>query len=184
MAVALIGPPMSFDVSDHASALDGDNAANELRPPRVTRLAEAERGPTLFRSFFLGGFECSSHRRRDGRRLDLITATRHDLLALEDYQQLRQHGIRPPATESVGIGWRLSRATTIGRRSCLCFVPPGPPGCKSCGTSAIMAGPTISTFSRPLSSSTSHVTRPPSLACTWTRPGVRLWFVPSTKSPI
>jgi hypothetical protein len=24
--------------------------------------------PTLFGSFFLGGFECSTHRRRDGRR--------------------------------------------------------------------------------------------------------------------
>ncbi len=50
--------------------------------------------PTLFRSFFLGGFECSSQRRRDGRRLDLIAAARHDLLALEDYQQLTRHGIR------------------------------------------------------------------------------------------
>src|SRR3954469_15001760 len=107
MAVALIGPPMSFDVSDHASALDGDNAANELRPPRVTRLAEAERGPTLFRSFFLGGFECSSHRRRDGRRLDLIAATRHDLLALEDYQQLSEHGIR---TARDGVRWHQVEA--------------------------------------------------------------------------
>ena len=31
--------------------------------------------PSLFRSFFLGGFECSTHRRKDGRRLDLIAAT-------------------------------------------------------------------------------------------------------------
>ncbi len=37
--------------------------------------------PGLFRSFFLGGFECSTQRRADGRRLDLIAATRHDQLA-------------------------------------------------------------------------------------------------------
>jgi hypothetical protein len=48
--------------------------------------------PSLFRSFFLGGFECSTHRRRDGLRLDLIAATRHDLLAEEDYRQLAEHG--------------------------------------------------------------------------------------------
>src|SRR4051812_28454613 len=107
MAVAMIGPPMSFEVSDHESASNGDNAANELRPPRVPRLAEAERGPTLFRSFFLGGFECSSHRRRDGRRPDLITATRHDLLAREDYQQLRQHGIRAARD---GVRWHRVEA--------------------------------------------------------------------------
>ena len=34
--------------------------------------------PSLFRSFFAAGFECSSHCRRDGRRLDLIAATGHD----------------------------------------------------------------------------------------------------------
>jgi len=26
---------------------------------------------SLFPSFFIGGFECSTHRRRDGRRLDM-----------------------------------------------------------------------------------------------------------------
>jgi len=58
--------------------------------------------PTLFRSFFLGGFECSSHRRMDGRRLDMIAASRHDLLAPEDYQQLTRHGIR---TARDGVRW-------------------------------------------------------------------------------
>jgi hypothetical protein len=29
----------------------------------------------LFRSLFMGGFEGSSHRRRDGRQLDLVAAT-------------------------------------------------------------------------------------------------------------
>ena len=49
--------------------------------------------PTLFNSFFLGGFECSTHRRGDGRRLDVIAATGHDRLALQDYRQLRDHDI-------------------------------------------------------------------------------------------
>ncbi len=47
----------------------------------------------LFKSFFLGGFECSSHRRRDGRRLDLIESTRHDELAEADYRRLRALGV-------------------------------------------------------------------------------------------
>ena len=50
--------------------------------------------PGLFRSFFLGGFECSAHRRADGRRHDLLAATRHDALAEQDYRQLVGHGIR------------------------------------------------------------------------------------------
>jgi hypothetical protein len=60
--------------------------------------------PSLFRSFFLGGFECSSHRRFDGRRLDLIAGTVHDLLAVEDYRQLRDHGIRAVRD---GLRWYL-----------------------------------------------------------------------------
>jgi beta-glucosidase/6-phospho-beta-glucosidase/beta-galactosidase len=58
----------------------------------------------LFRSFFLGGFECSTHRLRSGRRLDLIRSTRHDELALSDYQLLQRHGI---ATARDGLRWTL-----------------------------------------------------------------------------
>lgn len=60
--------------------------------------------PRLFRSFILGGFECSSHRRADGRRLDLIAGTRHDVMVLNDYQQLAEHGIH--ATRD-GVRWNL-----------------------------------------------------------------------------
>jgi hypothetical protein len=58
----------------------------------------------LFRSFFLGGFECSTHRRRDGKRLDLIHSTRHDELAVSDYRLLQRHGI---ATARDGLRWHL-----------------------------------------------------------------------------
>ena len=55
----------------------------------------------------LGGFECSTHRRRDGRRLDLIDATGHDRHAASDYRQLAEHGIR---TVRDGVRWHLIEA--------------------------------------------------------------------------
>lgn len=57
-----------------------------------------------FSSFFMGGFECSSHRLVGGRRLDMIAATRHDALALSDYRQLGRLGIR---TVRDGLRWHL-----------------------------------------------------------------------------
>lgn len=57
-----------------------------------------------FSSFFMGGFECSTHRRDDGRRLDLIAATGHDRAALSDYRRMLGHGIR---TVRDGVRWHL-----------------------------------------------------------------------------
>jgi hypothetical protein len=65
----------------------------------------------LFQSFFLAGFECSTHRNMSRRRLDMIASTRHDLLALEDYSQLAEHGIR---TARDGLRWHLIE-TSPGR---------------------------------------------------------------------
>ena len=50
--------------------------------------------PQSFDSFFQAGFECSSHRRRDGVRLDLIKATAHDKHVLRDYRQCAELGFR------------------------------------------------------------------------------------------
>jgi beta-glucosidase/6-phospho-beta-glucosidase/beta-galactosidase len=58
----------------------------------------------MFKSFVLGGFECSTHRLRSGRRLDLIRATRHDEFAANDYLLLQRHGIR---TARDGLRWHL-----------------------------------------------------------------------------
>src|SRR5690349_3775773 len=55
-----------------------------------------------FASFFQAGFECSSHRRKDGVRLDLIRATGHDRHALGDYRQCRDLGLR---TIRDGLRW-------------------------------------------------------------------------------
>jgi len=57
-----------------------------------------------FASFFQAGFECSSHRRRDGVRLDLIRATSHDKHVLQDYRLCRQLGFR---TLRDGLRWHL-----------------------------------------------------------------------------
>jgi beta-glucosidase/6-phospho-beta-glucosidase/beta-galactosidase len=61
-------------------------------------------GCAPFRSFFLAGFECSSHRRRDGRRLDLVAATRHDRHVEEDYRRVAEYGLR---TVRDGLRWHL-----------------------------------------------------------------------------
>ncbi len=61
-------------------------------------------GAMLFDSFFLAGFECSTHRLRDGRRLDVICETKHDEMAERDYRSLRELGI---CAVRDGIRWHL-----------------------------------------------------------------------------
>ncbi|MFN8446339.1 MAG: glycosyltransferase [Caldilineaceae bacterium] len=50
----------------------------------------------------MGGFECSSHQLRTGKRLDLLNATQHQQHAQADYQRLLDHGI---ATVRDGVSW-------------------------------------------------------------------------------
>ena len=57
-----------------------------------------------FKSFIMGGFECSTHRDHRGRRLDLIASTRHDAFAEADYARMVQHGM---LTARDGIRWHL-----------------------------------------------------------------------------
>lgn len=52
----------------------------------------------------MAGFECSSHRRRDGVRLDLIRATGHDRHVLQDYRLCKDHGF---STLRDGLRWHL-----------------------------------------------------------------------------
>jgi beta-glucosidase/6-phospho-beta-glucosidase/beta-galactosidase len=60
--------------------------------------------PDNFQSFFMAGFECSSHRRRDGVRLDLIRATGHDKHVLRDYRLCKRFGFD---TVRDGLRWHL-----------------------------------------------------------------------------
>ena len=89
-----------------ASSNDG-----ELRP--VKRAAAGDPAsqpgatgsrPSPFRSVLMGGFEGSSHRRADGRQLDLIAATRHDEQALGDYRLLASCGLN---TVRDALRWHL-----------------------------------------------------------------------------
>lgn len=57
-----------------------------------------------FRSFYMGGFECSTHQLRSGRRLDVIAATEHDRFALADYERLAATGLK---TARDGLRWHL-----------------------------------------------------------------------------
>jgi beta-glucosidase/6-phospho-beta-glucosidase/beta-galactosidase len=61
----------------------------------------------LFRSFFMGGFECSTFYRRNGTRLDLVASTKHDLFCREDYVRLKQQGI---LCAREGLRWHLIEA--------------------------------------------------------------------------
>ncbi len=77
------------------------------------------KGATAFDSFFQAGFECSSHRRRDGVRLDLIRATRHDKHVLQDYRLCRKLGFG-----SIRDGLRWHRIeTSSGKYDWSSWVP-------------------------------------------------------------
>jgi len=58
----------------------------------------------IFDSFFLGGFECSTHRLSSGKRLDEVAFTKHDVFSREDYLRCRRVGIR---TVREGLRWHL-----------------------------------------------------------------------------
>jgi hypothetical protein len=75
----------------------------DYQPRALVASMNRHRGKTLA-SFFQAGFECSSHRRRDGVRLDLIRATGHDKHVLQDYRQCRELGF---STVRDGLRWHL-----------------------------------------------------------------------------
>lgn len=75
--------------------------------------------PSLFHGFLQGGFECSTHRLRSGRRVDVIASTGHDLHAEADYRQLAGLGIR---TVRDGLRWHLIEPSP-GRYDFSSFLP-------------------------------------------------------------
>jgi len=58
----------------------------------------------LFRSFWMAGFECSTHINSAGTRLDMTAALQHDVLCAEDYRRLREVRI---LTARDGLRWHL-----------------------------------------------------------------------------
>ena len=75
---------------------------------------------TLFKSFFMGGFECSTHRRCDGKRVDVIASTGHDRHALSDYRQLAAHGMTAARD---GMRWHMIEPHGNGRYDWSTFLP-------------------------------------------------------------
>ena len=62
----------------------------------------------LFESFLQAGFECSTHKTKSGKRLDLVASTAHDQLVAKDYERMRQFGMR---TAREGTRWHLIERT-------------------------------------------------------------------------
>jgi hypothetical protein len=84
----------------HAGSGRGALAWPTREPERQREAGE----PFPFRSFVQGGFECSSHRRPSGRRVDVIDATGHDRFAAQDYARLAAAGL---LTARDGLRWHL-----------------------------------------------------------------------------
>jgi hypothetical protein len=58
----------------------------------------------LFNSFWQAGFECSTHVLKNGKRLDLVSSTGHDVLAERDFVRLKDVGM---LTVREGLRWHL-----------------------------------------------------------------------------
>ncbi|HKV10276.1 MAG TPA: beta-glucosidase [Thermoanaerobaculia bacterium] len=71
------------------------------------------------KSFWIAGFECSCHCRKDGRRIDLLATTGHDRFAMADYARARALGME---TVRDGVRWhRIERSP--GRYDFSSFLP-------------------------------------------------------------
>ena len=57
-----------------------------------------------FRSFFMGGFDCATQRRRDGARVDSLVAQQHDRWAAQDYSAVAAEGLTAVRD---GLRWHL-----------------------------------------------------------------------------
>src|SRR5215213_1510141 len=118
---------MKDDTAKVTASIDGDRVARNERGLHAAIKVRGAELPVphfpytgaLFKSFFIGGFECSTHRRRDGKRLDLIAATGHDVNVEADYRMLAEHGIR---TVRDGLSWHLIE-TASGRYDWSSFLP-------------------------------------------------------------
>ncbi len=74
----------------------------------------------LFQSFFMGGFECATHCRRDGLQIDVLSATRHDRNTAADYTLLAAAGVR---TVRDGLRWHLIESGEPGIYDWSSFLP-------------------------------------------------------------
>lgn len=82
------------------------SAADRSTPPhdRPAHTLPAPDAPSPFRSFYMGGFECATHGRRDRHRIDVTRSTHHDRHAAEDYDLLQNCNVH---TVRDGLRWHL-----------------------------------------------------------------------------
>jgi UDP-galactopyranose mutase len=76
---------------------------NEARS-MPTPLYQEAATPSLFRSFWQAGFESATHVNRHGVRVDMVGRTQHDRFVGEDFNRIRDLGIR---VAREGIRWHL-----------------------------------------------------------------------------
>ncbi len=75
-----------------------------MTPDKLLAGSQRVSGERLFRSFWMGGFECSCQINSAGARLDMTAALQHDIYAREDYRRLREAGM---AAARDGLRWHL-----------------------------------------------------------------------------
>lgn len=107
----LDAPALRFGLGAAMRCTVATNYSVEAVVPQWEKLLDEvvlERQPapaaTVFKSYWQGGFECSTHRLGNGRRLDIIQSSQHDRHAEADYRQLAGFGIR---TVRDGVRWHL-----------------------------------------------------------------------------
>jgi len=98
-AADAVVPDGARDARDVVVFAPGGSSAHAPSSPSRNGRRPRPLGDVIF-----GGFECSTHKLRSGRRLDLIGSTRHDELARRDYRRLGDLGIH---TARDGVRWML-----------------------------------------------------------------------------
>jgi UDP-galactopyranose mutase len=90
---------------DAASLSPGDVTRHDPGSAEtVTPVRFRSDGSRLFRSFWIGGFESASHINKSGARIDMVSATQHDVQVDQDYARLAGWGIQ---TVREGVRWHL-----------------------------------------------------------------------------
>jgi beta-glucosidase/6-phospho-beta-glucosidase/beta-galactosidase len=96
----------SPDLRTDRTSLSFDDLAPKDRASAETYIpARLQPGVSqLFRSYWIGGFESASHINKSGVRIDMVSATQHDIQVDEDYARLADWGIQ---TVREGVRWHL-----------------------------------------------------------------------------
>ena len=96
----------STNLETHRASLSPEDLEPKDRASAVTYIpARLQPGVSqLFRSFWIGGFESATHINKSGVRIDMVSATQHDIQVDEDYARLAEWGIQ---TVREGVRWHL-----------------------------------------------------------------------------